>query len=70
MVIHDYLPFTPLNADTFNGHLLFGLNFSRVQTTIARGRVVVDDGRLPDLDETAIRAHCAERTPAIWGRIN
>ncbi len=70
VVIHDYLPFTPLNADTFYGHLLFGLGFSRVQTTIARGRVVVDDGRLPDLDEAAIRAHCAERAPSIWERIH
>ena len=70
VVIHDYLPFTPLNADTFYGHLLFGLGFSRVQTTIARGRVVVDDGRLTDLDEAAIRAHCAERAPAIWERIH
>jgi cytosine/adenosine deaminase-related metal-dependent hydrolase len=70
VVIHDYVPFTPLNADTFYGHLLFGLGFSRVQTTIARGRVVVADGRLPDLDEAAIRAHCAERAPAIWERIH
>jgi putative selenium metabolism protein SsnA len=70
VVIHDYVPFTPLNADTFYGHLLFGLSFSRVQTTIARGCVVVDDGRLPHLDEEAIRARCAERAPAIWARIN
>ncbi len=70
VVIYDYVPFTPLNADTFYGHLLFGLSFSRVQTTIARGRVVVDDGHLPNLDEDAIRAHCAERAPALWARIH
>ena len=70
VVIHDYVPFTPLNADTFYGHLLFGLSFSRVQTTIARGRVVVDDGRLPHLDEAAIRARCTERARRIWARIN
>ena len=69
VLIHEYVPFTPLNADTFYGHLLFGLSFSRVHTTIARGCVIVDDGRLPDLDEEAIRAHCAERAPAIWARI-
>ncbi len=69
MVIHEYVPFAPLTAETFYGHLLFGLSFSRVHTTIARGRVVVDDGRLPDLDEEAIRAHCVERATAIWARI-
>jgi len=70
VAIYDYVPFTPLNAATFYGHLLFGLSFSRVQTTIARGRVVVDDGRLPNLDEDAIRAHCTERASALWARIH
>ena len=70
IIIPDYVPFTPLNTDTFYVHLLFGLSFARVRTTIARGQVVVDDGRLPHLDEEAIRAHCAERAPRIWERIN
>lgn len=68
IVIFDYLPFTPLTADTLYGHLLFGLAFAPVRTTIARGEPVVVDGRLPHLDEAAIRARCAERAPAIWQR--
>ena len=70
IVIPDYVPFTPLNAASFYGHLLFGLSFARIRTTIARGRVIVEDGSLPHLDEEAIRAHCAERAPRIWERIN
>ena len=70
IIIPEYVPFTPLNVDTFYGHLLFGLSFSRVRTTIARGRVVVEDGRIPHLDEESIRAHCAERAQRIWGRIH
>ena len=69
IMIPEYVPFTPLNADTFYGHLLFGLSFSRVRTTIARGRVIVDEGRLPHLDEDANRARCAERAARIWSRI-
>ncbi len=69
IMIPEYLPFTPLNADTFYGHLLFGLSYARVRTTIARGRVIVDEGRLPQLDEDAIRARCAERASRIWSRI-
>jgi putative selenium metabolism protein SsnA len=66
IMIPEYVPFTPLNADTFYGHLLFGLGFTRIRTTIARGRVIVDEGRLPHLDEEAIRAQCAERASKIW----
>ena len=49
--------------------LLFGLSFTRIRTTIARGRVIVDNGQLPHLDEEAIRARCAERAARIWQRI-
>jgi putative selenium metabolism protein SsnA len=69
IMIPDYVPFTPLNAETFYGHVLFGLSFARVRTTIALGRVIVEDGLLPQLDEESIRAHCAERASRIWKRI-
>lgn len=70
IMIPEYLPFTPLNADTFYGHLLFGLSFAPVRTTIARGRIVIDEGRLPHLDEEAIRARCARRAARLWSRIH
>lgn len=70
IIIPDYVPFTPLDAETFYGHLLFGLSFARVRTTISRGQVVVDEGRLPHLDEEEIRARCVERSTRIWKRIH
>ncbi len=70
IIIPDYVPFTPLSAETFFGHLLFGLSFTRVRTTISRGDVIVDDGRLPHLDEDKIRAKCVERATRIWSKIN
>ena len=60
---------TPLNANTFYGHLLFGLGFTSVRTTIARGRVILDEGQLPHLNEEAIRARCMERATRIWSRV-
>jgi len=69
IMIPDYVPFTPLNAQTFYGHVLFGLSFARVRTTIARGQVIVEDGLLPQLDEESIRAQCTERASRIWKRI-
>jgi len=70
IMITEYVPFTPVNANTFYGHLLFGLGFARVRTTIARGRVILDEGQLPHLDEEAIRARCTERSTRIWSRIH
>ena len=70
IMIPEYVPFTPFNSDTFYGHLLFGLGFAPVQTTIARGRVILEEGRIPHLDEEAIRARCAERAARIWSKIH
>jgi cytosine/adenosine deaminase-related metal-dependent hydrolase len=70
IIIPEYVPFTPLTADTFYGHLLFGLSYTRMRTTIARGAVIVDEGHLPHLDENEIRAKCAEKAPIIWKRIS
>ena len=69
VVVFDYIPFTPLKAETFYGHLLFGIAFSRAHTTIARGDIIVDAGIIPRLDEQGVRAHCVERAGNIWSRI-
>lgn len=69
-VIAEYVPFTPLNANTFYGHLLFGLSFAPIDVTVARGRVVVENGSLTGIDEEAVRARCMERAQKLWSRIH
>jgi len=70
VIIQEYVPFTPLNPNTFYGHLLFGLSFARVGTTIARGKVIVENGHLIGIDEEAIRAKSVERARKLWQRIH
>lgn len=69
LFIPEYVPFTPLRPGTFYGHLLFGLSFARVRTTVARGRIVVDGGEVVGIDEAAVRARCVERAEKLWKRI-
>lgn len=70
IIIPDYVPFTPLNAETFYGHLLYGLSYARIRTTVARGQVIVENGSLPHMDENAIRAQCVEKASRLWKRIH
>ena len=70
IMIPDYVPFTPLDGNNLYGHLLFGLGFAPVHTTIARGEILVHEGRLLHLDENEIRARCVERAKNIWKRIH
>lgn len=69
VIIPEYVPFTPLNKNTFYGHLLFGLSFARIGTTIARGNVIVANGHMTAIDEAEIRARCVERATGVWSRI-
>jgi cytosine/adenosine deaminase-related metal-dependent hydrolase len=69
LFIADYTPFTPFDGSTFLGHLLFGLVNARVTHTICRGRVILDDGEFPHLDERALRARGVERAARLWRRI-
>ncbi|MCW8925619.1 MAG: amidohydrolase family protein, partial [Xanthomonadales bacterium] len=70
IMIPDYIPFSPLDENNLYGHLLFGLGFAPVHTTIARGEMIVHEGRLLHLDEQEIRARCVERARNIWKRIH
>lgn len=69
IAIIDYTPFTPFDESTFYGHLLFGLVNAPVITTIARGRIVMENGIISHLDETGIRRKAIEQARAMWKRI-
>ncbi len=69
VIIVDYTPFTPFTPATLCGHLLYGLVGAHVDTTICRGRVILDEGRLTRLDEAEVRAKGVERAAALWKRI-
>lgn len=69
VIILDYTPFTPFDGSTFLGHLLFGLVNAPVLTTICRGKVLMENGVIPHLDEEAIRRKAVEQARALWKRI-
>jgi putative selenium metabolism protein SsnA len=69
VIIVDYIPFTPLNNNNFYGHLLFGLSYARVDSTICRGKTLMEGGRIEHVDEVGIRRKAAERAPKLWKRI-
>lgn len=69
VIVMDYTPFTPFNRHTFLGHFLFGLVAAPVTATICRGRVIMENGRVPHVDEEALCARARERAEKLWARI-
>lgn len=56
LVVIDYDPPTPLNAENFYGHLVFGLAGSTVETTVVNGNILMQDRKLTTIDEAAVNA--------------
>ncbi|MBI4669092.1 MAG: putative aminohydrolase SsnA [Elusimicrobia bacterium] len=69
IILMDYYPPTPFNENTFLGHLMFGLSQSFVDTTIAGGRVLMENKKLKiDVDEEEVAAKSQKLSRALWER--
>lgn len=68
VILLDYRPYTPLTAENFPWHLIFGIDGAHVTTTICGGRVLMKDRRLLTLDEERIAAEARAYAPVVWER--
>lgn len=68
IIVVDYNPWTPINENNINSHLLFGISGRNVDTTIINGKVVVEERKLVNIDEERIMAKARELAAAVWKR--
>jgi len=68
VVVYAYDPPTPLTADNFGGHLLFGILDASVDVTIVGGVVRHERGAFPGLDAPGVHARAREAASAFWKR--
>jgi putative selenium metabolism protein SsnA len=69
VILLDYVPPTPLTAENFPWHVVFGLDGSYVTHTICAGRLLMEERRLLTLDEEEIGARARERARIVWSRV-
>ncbi len=70
VILIDYDPPTRLDETTFLGHLAFGLSQSAVNTTIAGGKILMENKRLlMGIDEEHINARARECAVKLWERM-
>jgi cytosine/adenosine deaminase-related metal-dependent hydrolase len=69
LAIIDYHPPTILNEANFLGHLIFGLVDAIVDTTVCRGRILMQGKKILTLDEERIAARSREVSPEMWKRL-
>jgi putative selenium metabolism protein SsnA len=69
IILIDYCSPTPLTSENYLGHLLFGMSQSRVDTTIASGKVLMEGGDLCELDEEKINYDAHQLSEKMWARL-
>ncbi len=68
LIVLDYKPYTPINSDNFDGHLIFGINSNHIVHTMVEGRFVVKDRILCSMDEDEIYQKAMELASKVWKR--
>ncbi|HSL31429.1 MAG TPA: putative aminohydrolase SsnA [Anaerolineales bacterium] len=69
LAILDYQPPTLLSETNFLGHLIFGLVDATVDTTVCKGRILMQGKKILSMDEEQIAARSRERAPRMWERL-
>jgi putative selenium metabolism protein SsnA len=66
----DSAPPTPVTAGNLFANLVYGAAFTPVRHTIARGRVLMENGRLITVEAGAVEEEARRLTPALWQRFH
>ncbi len=69
IIIVNYTPHTPLNADTVAGHIMFGLSGGLVDSTMINGSFIMKDRVMQTVDEQGILAKTREQSADFWKRV-
>lgn len=66
IIVSDYKPFTPLKAENFQGHMLFGMNGHNITTTIGNGKILMKNREILCADEEKIRYESQKQSKELW----
>ena len=69
LAIIDYQPPTPLSEANFLGHLIFGLVDATVDTTVCKGKILMQGKQILSMDEERTARRSRELAPRMWKRL-
>ncbi|MFI3312741.1 MAG: putative aminohydrolase SsnA [Eubacteriales bacterium] len=70
VIVMDYKPFTPFSDGNIDGHMLFGMTGRQCETTIANGKILMQDRKMVGIDEEAINANILVESKKLWSELN
>ncbi|MGA3131355.1 MAG: putative aminohydrolase SsnA [Terracidiphilus sp.] len=68
IILINYDPPTPMNAENLNEHIHFGFSGDAVETVLISGQIVMDDRQFPAIDEREVIAKSRAAAAEMWKR--
>ena len=70
LIVLDYTPPTPLTAETFHAHLVYGLRSGNVESSMINGRWVMWNRRCVTVDEDEVMGAACAAAQRLWSRMH
>lgn len=70
ILISSYRPKSPVNANNVTGHILFGSIHESIDTTIVDGKIVYQENKVMNVNESDIIKKAQEVAVDTWNRLN
>lgn len=69
VIITGYYPKSPIDAANMLGHVLFGVIHESVASTIINGRICMEEGAIPNINEHEISERSQKLAENVWDRV-
>lgn len=69
LIVMDYDSPTPLTADNFLGHFIFGFGSQNISHVISRGKLILEDGKITGVDEAKVMEESRLQAKKLWRRM-
>lgn len=66
IILVDYQPYTPMNADNVDGHIMFGMSGAMTDTTVVNGKVLMKDRKVLVENKEELLEECREASAGLW----
>jgi hypothetical protein len=69
LVILNYDSPTEINKDNFISHFIFGIESSHIESVISKGKLIVQNKKLININEEDILAYSKEMSKKLWSKL-
>jgi cytosine/adenosine deaminase-related metal-dependent hydrolase len=69
LIIMDYKPPTPISAENFLGHFVFGFNSNDIIHVISDGNLIVKDRIIQNVNEAEVMKFAQEQAVKLWRKM-